>query len=73
VGLVTPHMTRLVVGPAHPRLLPASLFAGAVFLMLADLLARTVASPIELPLGVVTSFIGAILFVLIFFRTRRAR
>jgi len=73
VGLVTPHMTRLVVGPAHPRLLPASLFAGAIFLMLADLLARTIVSPIELPLGVVTSFIGAILFVLIFFRSRRAR
>ena len=73
VGLVTPHMTRMVVGPAHPRLLPASMFAGAIFLMLADLLARTIASPIELPLGVITSFIGAILFVLIFFRSRRAR
>jgi iron complex transport system permease protein len=73
VGLVTPHMTRMVVGPAHPRLLPASMFAGAIFLMLADLLARTIASPIELPLGVITSFIGAILFVLIFFKSRRAR
>ena len=73
VGLVTPHMVRMIVGPDHKRLLPASLFGGAVFLMLADLLARILLNPIELPIGVVTSFIGAILFVLIFFRSRRAR
>lgn len=72
VGLVTPHMTRLVVGPNHRRLLPASLFSGAVFLLLADLLARVLLSPVELPIGVVTSFIGAILFVALFIRSRRA-
>lgn len=73
VGLVTPHMVRMIVGPDHKRLLPASLFGGAVFLMLADLVARTLLNPIELPIGVVTSFIGAFLFIVIFYRSRRAR
>lgn len=71
VGLVTPHMVRLVVGPNHKRLLPASLFSGAVFLMLADLAARTLFSPRELPLGVVTSMVGAAMFVAIYYRSRR--
>jgi iron complex transport system permease protein len=73
VGLVTPHMVRMIVGPNHKRLLPASLFGGAIFLMLADLTARTLLKPRELPIGVVTSFIGAILFVVIFYKTRSAR
>jgi iron complex transport system permease protein len=72
VGLVIPHMTRMLVGPNHKRLLPASLFAGATFLMLADLLARTLLNPRELPIGVVTSFVGAFTFVFIFYRTRKA-
>ena len=70
VGLVTPHMLRRLTGPNHRRLLPASVFGGAVFLLLADLLARTVLSPRELPIGVVTSFVGSIVFVYIFFRSR---
>ena len=70
VGLVTPHMLRRLTGPNHRRLLPASVFGGAVFLMLADLLARTVLRPRELPIGVVTSFVGSIVFVYIFFRSR---
>jgi iron complex transport system permease protein len=73
VGLVTPHMVRMIVGPDHKRLLPASLFGGAVFLMLADLVARTLLNPIELPIGVVTSFIGAFLFIVIFYRSKRVR
>ena len=72
VGLVTPHMVRLITGPNHRRLLPASAFGGAIFLMLCDLLARTLFDPRELPVGVVTSFIGSILFVVIFIRTRRS-
>ena len=71
VGLVTPHMVRMIVGPNHKRLLPASLFSGAVFLMLADLAARSLFSPRELPLGVVTSMVGAAVFVAIYYRTRR--
>ena len=71
VGLVTPHAARLIVGPNHKRLLPASLFSGAVFLLLADLAARVVLRPIELSIGVVTSLVGAVAFVLIFARTRK--
>lgn len=71
VGLVTPHMVRMIAGPNHKRLLPASMFGGAVFLMLSDLLARVALRPLELPVGVVTSFIGAILFVYIFYTSRR--
>ncbi len=72
VGLVTPHMARMLVGPNHHRLLPASLFFGAIFLLLADLTARMILRPIELSIGVVTSLVGAVAFVTIFFRSRRA-
>ena len=71
VGLIVPHAARLFTGASHRRLLPLLLFMGAIFLMLADLLARTVVSPIELPIGVVTSLVGAVVFVVIFFRRRR--
>ena len=73
VGLIMPHIARMLVGPNHKRLLPASLFSGAVFLLLADLTARTLLSPIELPIGVVTSIVGAVAFVIIFYKTRKAR
>ncbi len=71
VGLVTPHMVRMMTGPDHRKLLPASMFGGAVFLMLADLVARTLLNPVELPIGVVTSLVGAVVFVVIFYRSRR--
>ena len=71
VGLVTPHMVRLLVGPNHKKLLPASMFAGAVFLMLSDLAARMLLDPIELPIGVVTSIVGSVVFVIIFYHSRR--
>ncbi len=73
VGLVTPHITRMIVGPNHRRLLPASLFLGGIFLMLSDLVSRVILSPLELPIGVVTSFVGSILFVYIFYKTRGGR
>ena len=73
VGLVIPHMTRMVFGPNHRRLLPASLFSGAIFLMLVDLVGRTILSPRELPIGVVTSFIGSIVFVYIFYKSRKMK
>ena len=72
VGLVTPHVVRMVTGPNHRRLLPASLFGGAIFLMLCDLTARVLLNPVQLPIGVVTSLIGAVVFVVIFWRSRRA-
>jgi iron complex transport system permease protein len=63
VGLVVPHLCRLVLGPGHARLLPASALAGGGLLVLADLAARLVAAPAELPLGVVSGLIGAPFFV----------
>lgn len=72
-GLVIPHMTRSIVGANHKRLLPASVFAGACFLLLADLVARVLLRPLELPVGVVTSIIGAVAFVFIFYKTRKVR
>lgn len=73
VGLVIPHMTRMVTGPNHKRLLPASLFTGASVLMLADLIGRVLLKPLELPIGVVTSFIGSIAFIYIFYSSRKAK
>ena len=71
VGLIIPHIVRLAAGPNHRTLLPVSMFAGAVFLMLADLTARSILSPLELPIGVVTSLIGAVVFITIFYRSRK--
>lgn len=72
VGLVVPHITRIIVGPNHKRLLPACIFLGASFLMLTDLLSRTIIAPKELPIGVITSLVGAIVFVIVFYRNRKA-
>jgi iron complex transport system permease protein len=72
VGLIVPHMGRLLVGADHRRLLPLATLGGAGFLLLADLLARTVIAPEELPLGVVTAFVGAPFFLWLLRRARRA-
>ncbi|GAB3205573.1 iron chelate uptake ABC transporter family permease subunit [Marinactinospora endophytica] len=71
VGLVLPHAARAIVGPGHRRLLPVSALAGAIFLVWADTVARTVLDPQELPVGVVTSLIGVPAFVHILYRGRR--
>lgn len=71
VGLVVPHLLRLIIGPDHRRLLPASALGGAVLLTTADLVARTVAAPLEIPLGVVTSIVGGPFFLWLLGRTRR--
>jgi len=63
VGLIVPHICRLLLGPDHRLLLPASAVGGASFLVLADLLARTVIAPAEIPVGAVTAAIGAPLFI----------
>jgi iron complex transport system permease protein len=70
VGLIVPHAARLLLGPDNRRLVPAAGLLGAAFLMLADLLARTVAAPMELPVGVITAFCGAPLFIYLL-RSRR--
>jgi cobalamin transport system permease protein len=72
VGLVVPHAMRILFGPDHRRLLPWSALAGAGFLMLADLVARTILSPQELPLGVMTAFAGAPFFLYLLRRAKHA-
>jgi iron complex transport system permease protein len=65
VGIVVPHAIRMVAGPSYRIILPLSMVVGAAFLLAADLLARTVISPGELPIGVVTAFVGAPFFAMI--------
>lgn len=71
VGLVVPHICRMIIGPNHKKLLPFTIFFGASFLMLTDLISRIIIAPKELPIGVITSLIGAIVFVIIFYRQRK--
>ena len=73
IGLIVPHAVRLLAGPDHRRLLPLSALFGGNALMLADLLARTVSRPREIPVGVVTSFFGAPFFLYLLFKARRER
>ncbi|MGP5394914.1 MULTISPECIES: FecCD family ABC transporter permease [Arthrobacter] len=63
VGLVVPHAVRMIVGSDHRRMLPLVILGGAFFLMLTDLLARTVAQPAEIPLGILTAAVGAPFFL----------
>jgi iron complex transport system permease protein len=71
VGLIAPHAVRLVWGVEYRSLLPMAMIVGAGFLILADLVARTVVSPTELPVGIVTAFCGAPFFLYLL-RRRRA-
>ena len=72
VGLIVPHLIRLVAGPDHRVLLPASALGGAALLLLADLAARTMVAPAELPLGVLTALLGGPFLLFLMLRTRRA-
>jgi iron complex transport system permease protein len=71
VGLIVPHILRLIVGPDHRMLLPASALGGAILLTLCDTLARTVLAPAELPIGIITALLGAPFFL--FLLRRRAQ
>lgn len=71
VGLVVPHILRLLIGPAHTKLLPMSFLYGAAFLVGADALARTVLAPEEIRLGVVTAAVGAPFFLFLLLRRKR--
>ncbi len=71
VGLVVPHTVRLLTGPDHRTLLPLSFIAGAGFLVLADLGARTLLSPTEIPIGVITAFVGVPFFLILLRRSLR--
>jgi iron complex transport system permease protein len=71
VGLVIPHLARLLWGPDHKHLLPLSILIGSGFLILADLISRTIISPTELPIGVITALIGAPVFSIILLQRKR--
>ncbi|MDN5293076.1 MAG: cobalamin transport system permease protein [Eubacteriales bacterium] len=71
VGLVIPHMCRMVVGPDYRILIPVTAFSGGIFLVWADNLARTIFAPLELPVGVVTSFLGVPFFIYLLRRSRK--
>lgn len=71
VGLVIPHFIRQIWGPDHKHLLPLSILFGSGFLILADLVARTIIAPSELPIGVITALIGAPAFAFILLQTKR--
>lgn len=73
VGLMVPHMVRLALGPDHRLLLPASLLGGGIFLVLADLVARTVLAPVEIPVGIVTALVGGPFFVWLLITGGRSR
>jgi iron complex transport system permease protein len=73
VGLMVPHMVRIVLGPDHRRLLPASLVTGAIVLVLADLIARTIIAPIEIPVGIVTAVLGGPFFIWLLVSGERSR
>jgi iron complex transport system permease protein len=70
VGIVVPHLLRLMVGPGHRLLLPASVFLGAILMVGADTGARVLAAPAEVPIGILTAAIGAPFFLAILLRQR---
>jgi iron complex transport system permease protein len=72
VGIIVPHVVRLTTNASYRVVLPVSMIGGAAFLVLADLVARTVEAPAEVPIGVVTAFVGAPFFLFVL-RSRRAQ
>jgi iron complex transport system permease protein len=72
VGLVVPHLMRMLLGPAHRALLVSSAFGGALLIVVADLLARTLIGGAELPIGLLTSLVGGPFFFVLLWRQRRA-
>ena len=73
VGLVVPHLLRLTIGPDHRYLLPGSALLGAILLLAADLIARTLVAPAEMPIGVLTAITGAPFFLWLLLRDRKWR
>ena len=71
VGLVVPHALRFIIGASHGRLVPASFLAGGLAMVVADLGARTIIAPAELPVGAITGLVGAPFFLVLLVRSRR--
>jgi iron complex transport system permease protein len=71
IGLVTPHILRLIVGPDHRILYPSSAISGGIVLLLSDTLARTILMPREIPVGIITSIIGVPFFLYLLVKSRK--
>lgn len=71
VGLIVPHIMRLVIGPNHKVLIPMTCLAASVFMIACDLLSRTLFSPVEIPIGVITAIVGAPVFIILLKRGKR--
>lgn len=71
VGLIIPHIVRMIVGPANNRLLPNTILGGGLFLTICDTIGRTVLAPVEIPIGVITAFFGAPFFLYLALKTKR--
>jgi iron complex transport system permease protein len=73
VGLMIPHMMRLVVGPNHKSLIPATCVAAAVFMVICDIFSRAIFPPLEIPIGVITAILGAPIFIILLKRKQRVK
>jgi iron complex transport system permease protein len=73
VGLIIPHIMRLVVGPNHKVLIPSTCLAAAIFMVICDVFSRTLFSPLEMPIGVITAIFGAPIFIILLKRKQKVR
>ena len=71
VGLIIPHMVRIIIGPDHRILLPASALVGGIFIIITDTIARTIISPIEIPVGIITALFGGPFFIYLLKSSKR--
>ena len=72
IGLIVPHLVRMLCGPDYRNLLPLSALCGAILLLLADLLARQLAAPAEIPVGIITALLGAPFFIWLLIQQKRS-
>jgi iron complex transport system permease protein len=70
IGLMAPHIARMLIGSAHRLMMPAAALVGALLLVLADMAARTIAAPAEVPIGIITALLGAPFFLMLLFSRR---
>ena len=73
VGLIVPHIARYIVGPDHKASIPIAALLGAIFIILGDVLGRVLVQPTEIPIGVITSFLGGPFFIILLRRSRRIK
>ncbi len=71
IGLIIPHIMRLIVGPDHRILMPASILAGGIFMIFADTVARTIISPMEIPVGIITAIFGGPFFIYLLRKSKK--